>query len=125
MTQPIAAPARPKSVFANGHFRNLWLGGGVSALGDQFYLVALPWLVLQLTGSNLAVGTVLMCAAVPRAVLMLGGGAVSDRIAPRRIMLTTASTRTVFVGAVGVLAYLHVIQLWHFYILAFAFGVAG
>ena len=80
--------------------------------------------MLQLTGSNLAVGTVLMCAAVPRAVLMLGGGAVSDRIAPRRIMLTTASTRTLFVGAVGVLAWFHVIQLWHLYILAAAFGTA-
>ena len=113
-----------KSVFANAHFRNLWIGGGVSALGDQFYLVALPWLVLQLTGSNLAVGTVLMCAAIPRAVLMLGGGAVSDRIPPRRIMLTTASTRTIFVAAVGFLAWFHIIQLWHLYILAFAFGVA-
>lgn len=124
MTAATDTPARPKSVFANAHFRNLWLGAAVSALGDQFYLVALPWLVLQLTGSNLAVGTVLMCAAIPRAVLMLGGGAVSDRIAPRRIMLTTASTRTIFVGAVGVLVWLHVVQLWHLYILAFAFGVA-
>ncbi|HEV2719969.1 MAG TPA: MFS transporter [Thermoanaerobaculia bacterium] len=118
-----AAP-RPRSIFANTHFRNLWLGAAVSALGDQFYLIALPWLVLQLTGSNLAVGTVLMFAAIPRAVLMLGGGAVSDRIAPRRIMLTTASTRTIFVAAVGVLVWLHVVQLWHLYILAFAFGVA-
>src|ERR1051326_6139690 len=119
-----AAPPRPRTVFANAHFRNLWLGGAVSAFGDQFYLVALPWLVLQLTGSKLAVGTVLMCAAIPRAVLMLGGGAVSDRIAPRRIMLTTASTRTIFVGAVGVLVWLGVIHLWHLYLLAFAFGVA-
>jgi len=118
-----AAERRP-SIFANAHFRNLWLGGAISALGDQFYLVALPWLVLQLTGSNLAVGTVLMCAAIPRAVLMLGGGAVSDRIAPRRIMLTTASTRTIFVGAVGVLVWLHAIHLWNLYVLAFAFGVA-
>src|SRR5712692_1511560 len=124
MTITADAPPRPRSVFTNAHFRNLWLGGAVSALGDQFYLVALPWLVLQLTGSNLAVGTVLMCAAVPRAVLMLGGGAVSDRIAPRRIMLTTASTRTLFVGAVGVLVWFHVIQLWHLYILAMAFGTA-
>ena len=115
---------RAQSVFANPHFRNLWIGGGVSALGDQFYLVALPWLVLQLTGSNLAVGTVLMCAAIPRAVLMLGGGAVSDRIAPRRIMMMTVSTRTIFVGAVGVLVFFHVVRLWHLYILAFAFGVA-
>lgn len=113
-----------QSVFANAHFRNLWIGAGISALGDQFYLIALPWLVLQLTGSNLAVGTVLMCAAIPRAVLMLGGGAVSDRIAPRRIMLTTVSTRTIFVSAVGVLVWFHVVQLWHLYLLAFAFGVA-
>jgi hypothetical protein len=58
---------RPRSVFANPHFRDIWIGSSVTALGDQFYLVALPWLVLQLTGSNLAVGTVLMCAAIPRA----------------------------------------------------------
>ncbi len=124
MTATIESPARPKSVFANAHFRNLWVGGAVSALGDQFYLVALPWLVLQLTGSSLAVGTILLCAAVPRAVLMLAGGAISDRIAPRRIMLTTASARTLFVGAVGVLAWFHIVQVWHLYILAFAFGTA-
>src|ERR1044071_679516 len=102
MAETAAAGRRP-SIFANAHFRNIWLGGAISALGDQFYLVALPWLVLQLTGSNLAVGTVLMCAAIPRAVLMLGGGAGSARIPPRRIMLTTASTRTILVGAVGAL----------------------
>jgi MFS family permease len=124
MTAVAENSARRPSVFANAHFRNLWLGGSVSALGDQFYLVALPWLVLQLTGSNLAVGTVLMCAAIPRAALMLGGGAVSDRIAPRRIMLTTASARTIFVGAVGVLAWFHLIHLWNLYVLAFGFGVA-
>jgi MFS family permease len=118
------AAARPQSVFANAHFRKLWVGGGVSALGDQFYLVALPWLVLQITGSNLAVGTVLMSAAIPRAVLMLGGGAVSDRIAPRRILMMTVTTRATFVGAVGVLAWMQIIQLWHLYVLAFAFGVA-
>src|SRR5438552_15712701 len=119
-----SVPARPKSVFANAHFRNLWMGGGVSALGDQFYLVALPWLVLQLTGSNLAVGTVLMSAAVPRAVLMLAGGAISDRIAPRRIMMTTVSSRTNFVGAVGALAWLHSIQLWYLYVLVLALRLA-
>jgi len=124
MTTLDAPAPRSRSVFANAHFRQLWLGGGVSALGDQFYLVALPWLVLQLTGSNLAVGTVLMCAAIPRAVLMLGGGAVSDRVAPRRIMLTTVTTRTIFVAAVGVLVWFHAVQLWNLYVLAFAFGVA-
>jgi MFS family permease len=119
-----AATPRARSLLANSHLRNLWIGLALSALGDQFYLVALPWLVLQLTRSNLAVGTVLMCAAIPRAVLMLGGGAVSDRISPRRIMLTTALTRTIFVAAVGVLVWFHLVRLWHLYVLGFAFGVA-
>jgi hypothetical protein len=49
------------------HFRNLWIGVTISLLGDQFYLVALPWLVLQLTRSSVALGTILMTAAIPRA----------------------------------------------------------
>ena len=52
MTAAAEIPARAPSVFATAHFRRLWLGAAVSAIGDQFYLVALPWLVLQLTGSN-------------------------------------------------------------------------
>ncbi len=105
-------------------FRLLWAGAAVSLFGDQFYLVALPWLVLQITGSGLALGTVLMSAAVPRAVFMLVGGAVTDRFSPRRIMIGTASARTVLVAAVGVLVYWHVLHLWNLYVLSFAFGFA-
>ena len=49
------------------HFRNLWIGSTISLLGDQLYLVALPWLVLQLTSSSVTLGTILMTAAIPRA----------------------------------------------------------
>ena len=105
-------------------FRRLWAGSTVSMCGDQFYLVALPWLVLHLTGSAVAMGTILMAAAVPRAVLMLMGGAFSDRVSPRRILMTTASARAVLVGAIGVLVGVGAIRLWHLYLLGFAFGIA-
>lgn len=119
------APAsKPRHPLTLPHFRNLWLGATISLLGDQFYLVALPWLVLQLTGSSLALGTILMTAAIPRAALMLVGGAVTDRFSARRVLMTTAATRTVLVGTVAVLIWLHVIQLWELYVLTFAFGVA-
>src|SRR3954468_2519924 len=94
--------AAARSPLRTRHFRNLWLGSTVSLIGDQFYLVALPWLVLELTGSGLAVGTMLMVAAVPRAVLMLMGGALSDRFAPRRILLATTWIRMVLVGTVAI-----------------------
>jgi MFS family permease len=100
------------------------MGSAVSLLGDQFYLVALPWVVLQITGSAVAMGTIMMTAAIPRAVLMLMGGALTDRISPRRILLGTATARTVFVGAIGLLLGFHLLQIWQLYVLGFAFGVA-
>src|SRR4029079_16296498 len=121
-----AGAARPavRHPFTLPHFRNLWIGATVSLLGDQFYLVALPWLVLQLTGSSLALGAILMTAAIPRAALMLVGGAVTDRFSARRVLMTTAGTRTVLVGIVTALIWLHVVQLWQLYVLTFIFRVA-
>ena len=78
----------------NPQYRKLLIGSTISLVGDQFYLVALPWLVLQQTGSAVAMGTILMAGAIPRAALMLMGGALTDRISPRKIMMGTASART-------------------------------
>jgi MFS family permease len=38
--------------------------------------------------------------------------------------MTTASTRTIFVAAIGVLVWLNTLRIWEVYVLAFAFGVA-
>ncbi|HEX4962340.1 MAG TPA: MFS transporter [Thermoanaerobaculia bacterium] len=119
-----APPPRVRHPLTLPHFRSLWIGSTISLLGDQFYLVALPWLVLQITGSRLALGTILMTAAVPRAVFMLLGGAVTDRISARRVLIGTAVTRTVLVGAVAALIWFQKIELWELYVLTFAFGVA-
>src|SRR5258708_4522039 len=119
-SQTVTSPAPAKAVIhplRNSNFRLLWAGATVSVLGDQFYLVALPWLILQLTNSSVVLGAVMMMASVPRAVLMLLGGAVSDRFSPRRVMIMTASTRTIFVGAIGALLWFPVLQLWHLYFL--------
>ncbi len=103
----------------------LWLiGGTISLLGDQFYLVALPWLVLQQTGSAVAMGAIMMTGAIPRALLMLMGGAVSDRMSARKIMMATAMARTVCVTVIGVLVWVRILRTWELYALTFAFGVA-
>jgi MFS family permease len=103
----------------------LWLvGGTISFLGDQFYMVALPWLVLQQTGSAVAMGTVLMAGSVPRALLMLMGGVLSDRVSARKIMMTTATARTICVAVIGILVWFGVLHTWELYALAVFFGVA-
>lgn len=105
-------------------FRMVWLGETVSMLGDQFYLIALPWLALELTGSSLALGLVLMAAAIPRAGLMLVGGAMSDRFDPRSIMIASSATRAILVGALAALVWTDGLQLWHLYVLGAGFGAA-
>jgi MFS family permease len=119
-----AQPAVSSHPLRNGHFVLWWLGATTSLFGDQFYIVALPWIVLQLTGSAIAMGTVAMCAGIPRAALMLMGGAVTDRISSRKVLMVTASARAAFVAAIGYLLWVHALQLWHVYLLALAFGVA-
>jgi MFS family permease len=121
---PAATMAPSPHPLRNAAFVRLWLGSAVSLLGDQFYLVALPWVVLQITGSAIAIGTILMTAAIPRAVLMLMGGAVTDRFSPRRILMATAAARAIVVGAVAVLLWYRVVHIWHLYLLGLAFGVA-
>lgn len=63
-----------KHPLQNVNFRQMRLGQSLILCAVQFWLVALTWLVLQKTGSGTAIGTVLLAAAVPRALLTLVGG---------------------------------------------------
>ena len=119
---PISAPLQHP--LRDRNFRLLFTGSTISLVGDQFYFVALPWLVLQQTGSAVTMGTVMMAAAIPRLVLMLLGGAVSDRLSPRRVMMAGAWARTFCVTVIGVLVWFHALHMWALYALAVAFGIA-
>jgi len=106
------------------NFRLLWIGESISLLGDQFQIIALSWLTLQITGSGLALGTVLMVGAIPRAFFMLFGGALSDRLSPRRIMIISNISRAIVVAVIAFMVFFKVVELWHLYILSIAFGIA-
>ena len=117
-----ASPAVTPRPLASRNFRLLWLGETVSVLGDQFYLVGLPWLTLRMGGDGLTLGAVLMTAAVPRALLMLLGGAVSDRLSPRQVMLASNGLRAIAVGLLTWLVAAGSIEFAHLYLLAALFG---
>lgn len=122
MKARIAALLEP---LAERNFRLLWLGQSVALLGDSFYYVNMAWLVLELTGSGAALGAVLMTAAIPRAVLMLAGGAITDRCSSRAVLFATNSTRAVLSAILAALIFLDAVQVWFLYAGSFVFGVAG
>lgn len=105
-------------------FRLLWLGQSVSILGDQFYLVALPWLVLYLTGSALALGSVLLTATLARVAFQLLGGAISDMVSQRKMMIISSAVRAIVCAVLSTLVLSHQIRLWHLFIIVAVFGMA-
>jgi MFS family permease len=115
-----------KSVIKNRNFKLLWLGQGASLLGDQFSLIAAPWLVLKLSNDPLALGAVLALTGIPRAVFMLAGGAITDRYSPRAIMLISDILRLALTALMAVLIFSGNINLGMVYVFALLFGaVAG
>ena len=123
---PAAAPAprpRPWTVLASSRFRKLFVATTLSVVGDSFSYIAMAWLVLQLTGSSLALGTVLVVEALPRAVLMVVGGAISDRISARLTMLGSMGIRALFVGPLALLVVTGHVQMWEVYATAAVLGI--
>ncbi|MGB0385483.1 MAG: MFS transporter [Ardenticatenaceae bacterium] len=112
------------SLLKERNFCLLWAGEGISLLGDQFYLIALPWLVLQLTGDAFAMGSVLAVASIPRAFFILLGGVLTDRFSPRLVMLTSNLFRMALVALLTLFVLTGMIKLWMLYIFAFIFGLA-
>jgi hypothetical protein len=105
-------------------FRLLFTGEGISLLGDQFYFIALPWLVLELTGSATVLGVVLALQGIPRAAFMLVGGAVTDRLSPRRVMIGSNVARLALVSLLAALVLSGAVTTWMLLVIALAYGVA-
>ena len=109
-----------------GDFRLLLAGTSTSLLGDQFALIATPWLVLQLSNDPLALGIVLALGGFPRAAFMVIGGAVTDRISPRTIMFASAIARGLLTAAMAAAVLTGATRMWMVYVFALGFGlVAG
>ena len=106
------------------NFGLMWGAGGLSAIGDQFDLVAFPWLVLLVTGDPLAVGAVIAVGSVPTVFFMLVGGSMVDRFSPRSIMLASNVVRVALSAVLAALVLAELADLWLIYALAVLKGVA-
>jgi MFS family permease len=127
MENASTSPGNPIArVLSLRDFRLLFGGTATSILGDQFFAIATPWLVLQLTNDPLALGIVIALGGVPRAVMMLLGGAVTDRFSPRAILIASDILRLALTALMAAAVLAGVVQMWMLYACSLGFGlVAG
>ncbi len=99
-----------------------WLAAYTSSMiGDNVYYIALSWAAVQ-AGSPAQAGVVMAVSALPRALLMLGGGVIADRLGPRKVVIGSDVVRCAAVLAVAGLLFLTTPGLWPLAALALVFG---
>ena len=116
MTGRWSAPRRKRFVLVVA-------GEVLSQVGDSVYLVALTWLILTKSSPQI-LAVSLVCLVVPRGVLLLIGGALTDRFSARRVMLCSHLARAGLVAALVASAATGTVQPWEFFAISAAFGVA-
>ena len=111
-------------LFKDRNFVVFWFGEMVSVIGDHISLIAFPWLVLQMTNSAALTGLVFAVQGIPRAALMLAGGAMVDRTSPRLVMIISNALRFFLVMFVAYMISQDTVDLTSVFLMAFTFGVA-
>ena len=107
------------------NFRWMMGGGLISALGDQFTMIALPWLVLTLTGSALTMGLVIALMSIPRALLILVGGALVDRYSPKSVLMLSKFANGALLFILAAMVLTDSMSMPAVYVLAFSLGLAS
>src|SRR5262245_25356619 len=103
-------------------FRLLWSGMTVSLLGDGITTIALAWQAYELSNAPTAFSLIGFTMTVPHVILLLVGGAVSDRFDRRKVMVVADLLRMLAVAALGVLSVSGAIQIWHMMAIAAVYG---
>ena len=73
----------------NPSFRNLWYGQVISELGNWVNSIALYALILQLTGSGMAMAAAMMAKLLPMVIISPFAGVVIDRIDRKTVLIVS------------------------------------
>jgi MFS family permease len=109
--------------FASRNFRLFFGGQLISQAGTWMQSVAITWLVLDLTGSGVALGLVTAAEFLPILVVGAWAGVIADRVDRHRLMLCTQSAFLVLATTLSVLTLTDRITVGALFALSLAFGI--
>lgn len=107
------------------NYRWYFIGQLISLTGTWLQIVALGWLVLELTHSAFWVGAVSAIGAFPAIVLSLFGGVIIDRFDKKKILYITQLLSFTFAFTLGILTVFHWVSLESVIVLSFLLGAVS
>ena len=105
----------------NTQFQMLWLGGAVAMLGRELIRLAMPLMVLAITGSPGLAGVVAGAGTAAYVLAQMPAGVLVDRWDRRRTLITGQAMQTVNSAGLAVLVLAGQVEAWHFIV----FGVVN
>lgn len=109
----------------NYNYRLFWGGQVISVTGTWVQRIAQSWLVLQLTNSPLALGTISTVQFAPILFFSLFGGVFADRLPKLRVLVVTQSVMATQALVFALLSVSGRINLPEIYVLAGILGIAS
>jgi MFS family permease len=104
----------------------LFIGGQLlSGIGTWMQWVASPWLVLELTGSGVALGIDAALGTLPILLFGAWGGVIADRFDNRKAQIWTQSLNAALAFALFALVATDVVQVWMVYAISFLGGLVS
>jgi MFS family permease len=104
-------------------YRLVWLGSVTEHLGEWMEMVALLWLVHELTGSPLMLTVVGSCRYIPMIVFPIFGGMVADMMDRRRLLIFALLGAAFLSIILAILVKTGTVAIWHLIVLALLSGV--
>jgi MFS family permease len=97
----------------------------LSAFGNTFGLLAMEWLVYELTGSKLAMGMLVLCSSIPELLLRLLGSPLSDRLNKVHFIASLAAIHLLAIALPLSMGLTGQLQLWHLFAAASLSGACA
>jgi MFS family permease len=113
-----------RSLRRHRNYRIFFYGQLVSLAGTWMQNVALAWLVIELSGSALAIGALAFWRFVPFTIFGLAAGVVADRFESRRLVMTTQGAAMAISIGLAVVTLTDTATLPIVYVLAALGGIA-
>ncbi|WP_078380553.1 MFS transporter [Sutcliffiella halmapala] len=113
-----------KELFRSRKFVFLWLAQAASGLGSTFAAFALSWLVYEMTGSKLAMGSIWLSFMLPNIIIQMFAGPFLDRWDCKKVMIFSEWFRAAVFLIPAILIPLDLLETWHLYLVAIGIGIA-
>jgi DHA3 family macrolide efflux protein-like MFS transporter len=112
----IKESSQTRNLFKYKDFTLLLVANFISRFGDSIDSIAYGWMVYQLTGSKLLLGSIFALNAIPNIIFGPFAGVLADRVNKKKLIVIGYTGRGIVVSVTALLFYLKLLQPYHLFI---------